>query len=110
MSKPHRDGANAGWSALVTMGSYTGGELLSWKQDTGGEVEAVMQSTCPEVLDASSVVFFDGRQLHATKAFLGTRYALVFFAVRGAENVPIELQRELVAMGASCKSWQVQAL
>ena len=63
----------------------------------------------PVVLDAMhKIQYFDGRCLHATKAFLCERYSLVFFLIRGADKVPERLQKELVAQGASCKLWQFQ--
>ena len=80
MSKPHRDLANSGLSGIVTAGHFTGGEVLYWPLDVGGPVEAIQQSMSPVVLDAlHKIQYFDGRCLHATKAFLGERYSLVSF-------------------------------
>ena len=107
--KPHRDLANSGKSAIISLGSYTGGELLHWPEDMGGDIELLMQSVSPVMVDVSVIRYFDGRCLHATKAFWGTRWTLVFFHMRGAGNTPVQLQRRLVQMGASSKSWQVQS-
>ena len=63
----------------------------------------------PVVLDGlHKIQYFDGRCMHATQAFLGERYSLVFFLICGADKVPEKLQKELVAQGASCKLWQFQ--
>ena len=108
LARAHRDSANAGYSALIAFGLFTGGDLLYWPLDTGGPIQSVLDSVSQVSLDATTLQFFDGRCLHATAPFLGERYSLVFFCVIGAESVPVSVQRQLVEMGASHRDWQVQ--
>ena len=107
LSQPHRDKANAGLSALIAFGAYTGGDLLYWPHDDGGDE---FQKTPFEKRNARQLQLFDGNKLHATDDFEGERYSLVFFKVRGAENTELPVQRELCAMGARCDDWQTATL
>ena len=83
---------------------------MYWPLDSGGSADEVQAQMAPIVMDARSLQYIDGRCLHATKAFVGERYSLVFFKVRGADKISGELQRQLVRMGASCADWRVQGV
>ena len=100
-AKIYRDGANAGWSALIAIGQFIGGDLLIWEKDEGGCLEIAASVAKPQVLR-----YFDGRKAHATSDFIGVRFSLVFFKVRGTENAPVEVQRELQQMAARVLAWQ----
>ena len=102
-SKPHRDTANAGMSGLVAFGDFQGGDLWYWPLDDGSPLELL---GAPVSLNPRKLQFFDGRCYHATAPFTGTRYSLVFFTVRGAEDTSVEVVQEFVAAGASCGAWQ----
>ena len=60
----------------------------------------------PRELDARKLQYFDGRKAHATTDFIGVRFSLVFFKVRGAEDAPVQAQKELRSMGARVLAWQ----
>ena len=68
-----------------------------------------MEQSKPDKIDVRLPQQFDGMQVHCTEPFIGMRYSLVFFTVRGAENASKAAQSELVHKGALCDSWQVQA-
>lgn len=94
MSKAHRDLANAGMSGLVIAGQSTGGKVLYWPLDTGGSVDEVRRTMSPIELHARKIQYFDWWCSHATKAFSGEHYSLVFFRVRGADKAPLALQKQ----------------
>ena len=103
LTQAHRDKANAGMSALIAFGTFTGGDLLYWPQDNGGDE---FQESPVEKRNARQIQLFDGNKLHATEEFVGERYSLVFFKTRGAEDAAISVQKQLCVMGARCDGWQ----
>ena len=106
-TRPHRDSANFGPSALISFGSFTGGLLRIWPYDDGTDE---FQATPVEIRDPRKLQLFDGNQLHGTESFQGERFTIVFFKVKGAERTSWPLQRKLTAMGAKCQDWQVASL
>ena len=110
LAQPHRDTANEGDSLLVVFGEFLGGELLLWQDDDGSlPIDVLVERQKPAKQDAKSIVRFNGCQAHATEAFIGVRYSLVFFVVKGAANASGAVQRQLVSEGALCNQWVVQA-
>ena len=64
-TSPHYDSSNIGMSMIISIGDYTGGELL---------VEG-------NIIDIHNKKFyFDGsKQLHSTMPFDGERYSIIYF-------------------------------
>lgn len=65
-SLPHKDRNNQGLSYIIGLGNYKGGSLL-----VGDDLKPVDVH--------NRLVQFDGKQLHATAPFTGTRYSLIYF-------------------------------
>ena len=107
---PHRDRANEGDSFIIVFGQFRGGGVFLWRgDDTFKPVQVVVGQQEPERHDAKIPLRFDGRLVHGTEPFIGVRYSIVFFVVRGAANATRPVQAELVHDGALCDAWQVQA-
>ena len=100
LAQAHRDKANAGLLALIAFGCFTGGALLYWPHDDGGDE---FQRTPFEKRNARQLQLFDGNKLHATEEFEGERYSLVFFKVRGTEDATISVKK-----AAKCNGSQVR--
>ena len=110
LCQPHRDRANEGDSMIVVFGQFLGGAVLLWINDDGRmPVQVVVEQGEPEKHLANTPLQFDGRLVHGTESFIGIRYSLVFFTVRGAVSASRQVQCQLVSEGALCNAWQVQA-
>ena len=106
MTQIHRDTANLGPSAIVTFGSFVGGEVLMWPDDDGRNLSDLESSLHPVKVDARQPCFFDGNKAHATKQFCGERFSLVFFCVHGAGKASRRLRSSLEAEGAIWPEFQ----
>ena len=102
-SQVHRDKANAGMSAMIAFGQFTGGRLLYWHEDDGSPDFYLNNE--PLYLHSKQLRFFDGRKYHGTEPFEGNRYTIIYFKVRDAEGATPKVQDELIQMGARVHAW-----
>jgi hypothetical protein len=67
----HKDGFNVGVSAMITLGDFTGGNLLVFDEN---------EKNPQSVKTKNRWVIFNGSKFpHETEPFKGTRYSLVFY-------------------------------
>jgi len=86
-ARAHKDRGNMGPSAIMGVGDYKGGALLTWN---AGDEEIQKHSI------RNSVLLFDGNCLHAVEPYDGKeRYSLVFFTLRGFERASRKEQGQL---------------
>jgi FkbM family methyltransferase len=84
----HADKNNLGESAMITLGTFTGGGL--WVSDGEGG----------KVLECHNTVhYFDGKVPHATMPFDGERFTLVFYTRREVPSAKLAVRTELEELG-----------
>ena len=92
----HRDAFNAGPSALLALGDFTGGELEYWPEDNRSVSEPRLRTEfAPFCCDAKkNSIIFDGCRAHAVTPFEGNRFSLVFFTSGSWQNLePLDSER-----------------
>ena len=86
-ARPHRDSGNAGPSFARSLGDYSGGNLLTWIHDAGGDLASVTAQQ-PTVHNTKFMPkLFDGRQAHAVQPFIGERYSMIAYTVLTYEQI-----------------------
>jgi hypothetical protein len=67
--KRHKDVANIGTSFIISLGDYTGGELVIIDEDNN---EFIVDAYC-------KLIAFDGsKYTHYNKPHIGTKYSLIY--------------------------------
>jgi hypothetical protein len=99
----HRDAGNIGPSVGLAIGSFTGGKLRFWANDsakgTRSDVEQVRGE--PSVaLNLKRGVVFDGNCAHEVEPFAGERYSMIFFTGKKYKKTSGAVKRKMVHMGA----------
>jgi hypothetical protein len=84
-AKRHVDGNNMGPSFICSLGEHTGGKL--WTEDQG-EIDCHKQWKS-----------FDGRKLHETRPFQGTRISFILFTHNAFEELTQAVVDELRSLG-----------
>jgi len=93
-SIPHRDYNNVGFSVIVGVGKYSGGELM---------IDDVAHNIPGRLLA------MDGNRIHYTKPFSGARYSLIAFTHGVADHATQSQERQLRALGFVLQSVDVAA-
>jgi len=110
-AKMHVDGNNHGWSMIIGLGDYEGGDL--WIYDPEGAEKMQVKDPLrgyPELKPGTWIpgkrvniknkfVKFDGNQPHAALPFDGTRMSLVFFTRKKWTEMKPEYRREALEYG-----------
>ena len=96
----HRDGNNAGLSAIIAVGPHRGGNLLYWPYDDRKQtLGSLSLNHCTAMKVSKRVQFFDGRNAHETQDFFGKRTSIVWYAVKNFDSADLGLRRDAEALG-----------
>ena len=79
MSTKHSDGRNAFKSAIVSLGSHTGGDLLIYPDGIDTKPD--------ELIIHNRITVYDGQLAHANTPYDGDRWSLVFFVHRSESRL-----------------------
>ena len=88
ISDPHRDKNNVGLSAILLIGDYTGGSLC---------VPGRSFKTPPGKSGIAAII--DGRELHQSEQFKGTRYSVVAFVHSSCDALTDRDRSRLLSLG-----------
>eukprot|EP00971_Amphidinium_carterae_P096853 1917235-Amphidinium_carterae.1 len=105
----HRDAGNVGYSDIIALGQFTGGEL--WISSANGQTRLPdalkpLHQTLPS--DCSRGTWhcidhrwlcFDGRAWHSVKPFKGNRTSVIFFNVSGVHSLPHSDHQAMCKLG-----------
>jgi len=70
-TKIHKDKSNYGWSYALSLGDFTGGEVLQYEED-----KTTISKT---IITHNDMKQQDGRKWHETAHYDGNRYAVIYF-------------------------------
>lgn len=101
-ARRHRDRNNVGPSVIATFGEFSGGRLRYWRRDprSGTDVRDLPEEEGEWVdLQARPSGIFDGNCAHEVEDFIGERFSIVYFTVRGYESADESERLELKHWG-----------
>ena len=99
----HRDGKNVGPTVLLALGSFTGGALRVWPEDSGATDVGKLKVADAKVVELEhqkgEPYLFDGNCAHEVLPFEGERFTVMAFCLKGYEAATSHEVEKLKQMG-----------